>query len=78
MSKVYVILYERTTLMSRFMKPLTSNVQFYTAQLERVPIVVFVDNELMGSGVIEDITKVSVKVRGEYYMRDTCTFKYAS
>lgn len=64
--------------MSRFMKPLTSNVQLYTAQLERVPIVVFVDNELMCSGVIEDITSASVRVRGEYYMRDTCTFKYAS
>jgi hypothetical protein len=64
--------------MSRFMKPLTSNVHFYTAQLERVPIAVFIENELTGSGVIEDITNVSVKVRGEYYMRDTCTFKYAS
>lgn len=64
--------------MSRFMKPLTSNVHLYTAQLERVPIVIFIAEELVGSGVIEDITKVSVKVRGEYYMRDTCTFKYAS
>ncbi|WP_339811154.1 hypothetical protein MKY63_00765 [Paenibacillus sp. FSL R7-0189] len=64
--------------MSRFMKPLTSNVQLYTAQLERIPIVVFIDNELMGSGIIEDITNDSVKVRGEYYVRDVCTFKYAS
>lgn len=64
--------------MSRFMKPLTSNVHFYTAQLERAPIVIFVDNELTGSGVIEEITDISVKVRGEYFMRDACTFKYAS
>lgn len=64
--------------MSRFMKPLTSNVHFYTAQLERAPIVVFIAAELVGSGVIEDITPASVKVRGEYYMRAACTFKYAS
>lgn len=64
--------------MSRFMKPLTSNVQLYTAQLERVPIVIFIADELVGSGIIEDITPASVKVRGEYYMRASCTFKYAS
>ncbi|MEC0167872.1 hypothetical protein [Paenibacillus graminis] len=64
--------------MSRFMKTLTSNVHFYTAQMERLPIVVFIGNELAGSGVIEDVTDTSVKVRGEYYMRAACTFKYAS
>ncbi|WP_449600314.1 hypothetical protein [Paenibacillus sp. Marseille-Q9583] len=64
--------------MSRFMKPLTSNVQFYTAQLERLPIVVFIAEELVGSGLIEDITDSSVQVRGERYLRATCTFKYAS
>ncbi|OMF21907.1 hypothetical protein BK132_31525 [Paenibacillus sp. FSL H8-0259] len=60
------------------MKPLTSNVQLYTAQLERLPIVLFVANELVSSGVIEDITEVSVKVRGLHYMRAACTFRYAS
>ncbi|OZQ84711.1 hypothetical protein CA598_23240 [Paenibacillus sp. VTT E-133291] len=60
------------------MKPLTSNVHLYTAQLERSPIVVFIAEELVGSGVIEDITLASVKVRGEYYLREICTFKYAS
>lgn len=64
--------------MTRFMKPLTANVHFYTAQLERLPIVIFVGNELAGSGLIEEITPASVKVRGEYYMRAACTFKYAS
>lgn len=64
--------------MIRFMKPLTSNVHFYTAQLERLPIVIFIGNELAGSGLIEDISDTSVKVRGEYYLREVCTFKYAS
>lgn len=64
--------------MTRFMKPLVSNVHLYTAQMERLPIVVFVGNELAGSGLIEDITEATVKVRGEYYMRAACTFKYAS
>lgn len=63
--------------MSRFMKPLTSNVHFYTAQMEREPIVIFIADELVGSGLIEDITEASVKVRGERYLREACTFKYA-
>lgn len=74
MSKEYVITPERTTLN----EPFYEDVHFYTAQLERLPIAVFIDNELTGSGVIEDITNLTVKVRGEYYMRDTCTFKYVS
>lgn len=60
------------------MKPLTSNVHLYTARMERQPIVVFIGNELAGSGFIEDITESTVKVRGEYYLRANCTFKYAS
>lgn len=64
--------------MSRFMKPLTSNVHLYTAQMEREPIVIFIADELVGSGVIEEIADTSVKVRGEYYLRANCTFKYAS
>lgn len=64
--------------MKRFMKSLNSNVHFYTAQLESVPIVVFIDDELIGSGLIENISEISVRVRGEYFMRDVCTFKYAS
>ncbi|WP_339167166.1 hypothetical protein MKX75_24005 [Paenibacillus sp. FSL R5-0341] len=62
----------------RFMRPLTSDIQLYTAQLDRTPIVVFIDEEqLVGSGVIEDITEMSVAVKGERYMRGVCTFKYA-
>ncbi len=64
--------------MNRFMNELTANVHFYTAQLECVPIVIFIADELVGSGVIEDITEVSVRVHGEYFMRNVCTFKYAS
>ncbi|WP_340030100.1 hypothetical protein MHB71_15380 [Paenibacillus sp. FSL H7-0940] len=37
----------------RFMKPLTSDIQLYTAQLNRTPIVIFIGAELVGSGVIE-------------------------
>lgn len=60
------------------MRPLTSDIQLYTAQLDRTPIVVFIDEEqLVGSGVIEDITEMSVAVKGERYMRGVCTFKYA-
>ncbi len=58
--------------MNRFMKPLTSNIHFYTAKMNATPIVIFVDQELVGSGVIEGITETSVKVKGERYMRGVC------
>lgn len=59
------------------MRPLTSGIQLYTAQLDRTPIVVFIGAELGGGGVIEDISEMSVAVKGERYMRGVCTFKYA-
>ncbi|UOK62866.1 hypothetical protein MT997_32835 [Paenibacillus sp. OVF10] len=62
---------------SRFLSPLTSDIQLYTALMDRTPIVVFIGAELVGSGVIEDITELSVAVKGERYMRGVCTFKYA-
>ena len=55
---------------SRFLSPLTSDIQLYTAQMDRTPIVIFIGGELVGSGVIEEITEMSV-------MRRVCTFKYA-
>ncbi|WP_339323625.1 hypothetical protein [Paenibacillus sp. FSL W8-0194] len=64
--------------MSRFMKPLTSSLHLYTAMAERVPIVVFIGNELVGAGRIAEISEDSVKIGGERYMREVCTFKYAS
>lgn len=63
--------------MSRIMKPLLKDVHFYTAQIDRTPVVVFLENELIGSGVIEDITEHSVKIKGEHYFREICIFKYA-
>ncbi|MCM3205628.1 hypothetical protein [Paenibacillus illinoisensis] len=62
---------------SRLLRPLTSDIQLYTAQMDRTPIVIFIGAELVGSGVIEDITEMSVAVKGERYMRGVCTFKYA-
>lgn len=62
---------------SQFMRPLTSDIQLYTAEMDRTPIVIFIGAELVGSGVIEDITEMSVAVKGEWYVREVCTFKYA-
>ncbi|MFD2703834.1 hypothetical protein ACFSVM_25725 [Paenibacillus shunpengii] len=61
----------------RSMKPLTTDIHFYTAQMERTPIVVFINSELIGSGVIEDITEYTIKIKDERYARGVCTFKYA-
>lgn len=62
---------------SRFMKPLTADIHFYTAMLDRTPIAVFIAGELIGSGMIEELTEYSVKVGKKRYLRESCTFKYA-
>jgi|GEM_PF-1911935 len=61
----------------RFMRPLTSDIHFYTAHMERAPIVVFAAGELVGSGRIAEITEDSVKIGDERYLRAVCTFKFA-
>lgn len=50
---------------TRFMRPLTSNVQLYTAQMEKATINVYVADERVGSGIIEEITENSVKIGNE-------------
>lgn len=59
------------------MKPLTADIHFYTAMLDKTPLVVFIGEELIGSGKIEEITEKSVKVGKRRYLRGNCTFKYA-
>lgn len=59
------------------MKPLTADIHFYTAMIDQTPIAVFIADELIGSGRIEEITENSVKVGKGRYLRETCTFKYA-
>lgn len=62
---------------SRFMKPLTSPIHFHTAMLDEIPVAVFMDQEMVGSGNIVEITDFAVKIGDEFYVRDACTFKYA-
>lgn len=59
------------------MKSLTADIHLYTAMLDQTPIVVFIADELIGSGKIEEITENSVKVGEARYLRKNCTFKYA-
>ncbi|WP_145323435.1 RNA-guided endonuclease TnpB family protein [Paenibacillus xylanexedens] len=47
------------------MRPLSSNIELYTAKLDRTAIVIFIGAELVGSGVIEDISEFNVEVKGE-------------
>lgn len=61
----------------RFMKSLTSDIHFYTAQMDRTPVAVFVADEQVGSGIITEITENSVKIGDERYLRAVCEFKYA-
>lgn len=59
------------------MKPLTADIYFYTAMLDRTPVAVFIADELIGCGRIQEITENSVKVGEARYLRVSCTFKYA-
>ncbi|WMT38892.1 hypothetical protein RE628_15225 [Paenibacillus sp. D2_2] len=59
---------------SRFMKPLTSEIHLYTAQKEQTPIVVFIADESIRSGKIEDVTENSVRIGGERFLLESCTF----
>lgn len=56
---------------------LSANVHLYTARVERKPVLVFIGDELIGSGVIAEITENDVKIKDEYYVREACTFVYA-
>jgi hypothetical protein len=58
-------------------RQLTAPVHFYTAALDRRQILAFQDGELIGSGVIAEITEESVRIRDEHFFIDNCTFVYA-
>ncbi|MNI94221.1 hypothetical protein D3C73_1522850 [compost metagenome] len=60
------------------MRTLTADIHFYTAQVDKSPIAVFIGSELIGAGTIKELTPDSVKVGAERFMRANCTFKYAS
>lgn len=62
---------------SRFMRFLTSDIHLHTAKMDGTPIVIFIGQELVGSGKIAEITKDSIKVGNDRYLRSVCTFKYA-
>lgn len=64
--------------MSRYMKSLTSEIRLHTAMIDQLPVVVFVGDELVGAGRIAEITEISVKIGDERYVREVCTFRYAS
>lgn len=68
---------KHTRYSKRHMELLSSDIHLFTAQMDKTPIVIFIDQELVGSGVIEGITETSVKVKDEYYMRGVCEFRYA-
>ncbi|MFD0711768.1 hypothetical protein [Paenibacillus sp. GCM10027626] len=41
-------------------------------------VAVFMGREMIGSGEIVQITDFVVKIGDEFYVRENCTFKYAS
>lgn len=52
------------------LKPLKTDDELRAAGL----VVVFQYGDQIGGGVIEGITKISVKIRGIYFPRGSCTF----
>ncbi|WP_248924783.1 hypothetical protein [Paenibacillus hamazuiensis] len=59
-------------------KPLTQAIHFHTAAINQTPVLAFMGTELIGSGIITEITNDAIKINEEYYMRDVCRFVYAS
>lgn len=55
---------------------LSSNVHLYTAAMERRPIAVFMEDECVGTGYIEEINETTVRVKGadgsNYFLRSNC------
>ncbi|WP_242211060.1 hypothetical protein [Paenibacillus polymyxa] len=60
----------------RFMRTLTADIHFYTAQMESSRIFVFIESEMIGGGLIKEITPYTVTIKNERFMRENCTFKY--
>lgn len=57
---------------------LHSHIQFCTALIDKQPVAVFIDDEMIGNGLVEQVTEFSVKIDGEYYMRSECKFNYGA
>lgn len=57
-------------------RELTAAVHLHTAVAERTPVIVFHGEEMIGSGVIDEITDFSVRIRNERYVRGACRFVY--
>lgn len=55
-------------------KELISNLHFCTALIDKKPVIIFLENDLVGKGLIEQVTESSIKINGEYFMRSVCTF----
>lgn len=58
-------------------RQLTAPLHFYTAVLDEAVVLAFQDNELIGSGRIDEITDETVIIRDEQFIRANCTFVYA-
>ncbi|OME86888.1 hypothetical protein BK120_08165 [Paenibacillus sp. FSL A5-0031] len=58
-------------------RQLTAPLHFYTAALDESVVLAFQNNELIGTGLIDEITNETVKIRDEQFMRANCTFVYA-
>lgn len=57
-------------------KELISNLQFCTALIDKKTIIIYMKDEFVGKGLIEQVTESSIKINGEYFMRSVCTFLY--
>lgn len=60
--------------MTKLFKPLTTDIELYTAAIEKRTVGVFIGKERIGRGIMSEITEVSVKIEGERFMRANCSF----
>ncbi|TBL81313.1 hypothetical protein [Paenibacillus thalictri] len=61
----------------RKFKELTSTIHLHTAAINQTPVLAFHGSELVGSGIIMEITNEAIKINDHYYFREICRFVYA-
>jgi hypothetical protein len=55
-------------------RQLTNAIALHTAAIDKSLVYVYIDNELMGIGIITEITEFIVKIDNQYFARGMCEF----
>lgn len=60
--------------MLKIQRQITNEIALHTAAIDRIIVSVYIGNEHMRSGIISEITEISVKIGNEYFAIGICEF----